>query len=382
MRPSLKRPGWLVLASRTQVPPGRIFWALQCVGWGALAAVMLGRSLEVTDLRVGLVDVGALVASGVLVSLLWRAALRSIRSTVPKPILFSATAGAAAIVGGFIWNTVNLWVLDAASGFAAGGPMASIDPPGTLHGLWIRTALLVAWGLLYLAIKAWMDLELARERAVRAELAAQTARLSALQSQMQPHFIFNSLNAISTLVGDGRNPEARAALSLLGDFLRKTMTMRDTPEITVAEEMEFLRLYLELIELRFGDRLRSRIDVDPEALSSLFPCLLLQPLVENAVRHGLQPRDSVGTVDIKIATTPSGMLFTVEDDGIGLKKKTGFSPGLGLSNTATRLGDLYGSAASLTIRPRDGGGVRVEIQLPRRSLQTAYSDHAIAEEVF
>ncbi|HEX4239956.1 MAG TPA: histidine kinase [Steroidobacteraceae bacterium] len=376
MRPSLKRPGWWVSASRNYVAPGRVFWLLQCAGWGSLAAIYLGRSIAVEDLRSSLIEASGVALSGLMVTLIWREALRAIRTHFARPVSFCIALGAGVVGGGFLWNALNCWALVPFSRTVD----VSLDAQSLLGETWIRATVLLAWSLLYISIKAWADLELTRERAVRAELAAQTARLRALQSQLQPHFIFNSLNAISTLVGDGRSTEARSAISLLGDFLRRTITMRDTPEISVAEELEFVRLYLELVELRFGDRLQSRIDADPETLSLLMPCLLLQPLVENAVRHGLLPRDSVGTIEIRVAATPSGVMVSVEDDGIGLQRKPGFSGGIGLSNTATRLGDLYGSDAALTVEPRTGGGVRVEILLPRRMTQPSRLDLATCEE--
>jgi two-component sensor histidine kinase len=365
-----------VSASRNYVAPGRVFWLLQCAGWGSLAAIYLGRSIAVEDLRSSLIEASGVALSGLMVTLIWREALRAIRTHFARPVSFCIALGAGVVGGGFLWNALNCWALVPFSRTVD----VSLDAQSLLGETWIRATVLLAWSLLYISIKAWADLELTRERAVRAELAAQTARLRALQSQLQPHFIFNSLNAISTLVGDGRSTEARSAISLLGDFLRRTITMRDTPEISVAEELEFVRLYLELVELRFGDRLQSRIDADPETLSLLMPCLLLQPLVENAVRHGLLPRDSVGTIEIRVAATPSGVMVSVEDDGIGLQRKPGFSGGIGLSNTATRLGDLYGSDAALTVEPRTGGGVRVEILLPRRMTQSSRLDLAACEE--
>jgi two-component system, LytTR family, sensor kinase len=369
VRPSLKRPGWLVLSSHLQMAPDRAFWMLQCSGWSIFAIVTFWVFSLHAVLAQAAVQTLAAVLSGVLTSTLCRATLRAGRPKVHNALLFSVGVLLLAVAGGMVWGALNAALLYVFSPSMLLSLQRSSSFPEGLAGYAVCVASLGVWQLLYLAIKSWIALELARDRITRAETAAQTARLRALQSQLQPHFIFNSLNAISTLVGAGHSSEARAALALLGDFLRRTLIMRNTPEITVAEELEFVRLYFEIIELRFGDRLRSRIYVDPRVLSSLIPSLLLQPLVENAVRHGLLPRDCIGTVDLRIESVDSSVLVTVEDDGVGLKRKAGFSVGLGLSNTATRLSDLYGSEATLSVQQREPTGVCVQVRLPRRTSQ-------------
>src|SRR5262249_18784247 len=146
---------------------------------------------------------------------------------------------------------------------------------------------LLAWCLLYSAITNWMQLEDQRERAIRAEGMAQAARLQALQSQLEPHFLFNTLNAISTLVVDGRTADAARMITRLSDFLRLTLETTDTPEISLAEELEFARRYLDIEQVRFGSRLRVIIDAQPDAMGGMVPALVLQPLIENAVKHGV-----------------------------------------------------------------------------------------------
>ena len=380
MHLSLKRPGWLVLASEAYITPGRLFWILQSIGWGALAAAAFVREITVSGVWDSFVNTCVLVASGIPVTLLWHTTLRYGRKKHQRPMFLIVAGCCGAIAGGFLWWAFNVFLLDAVGTLFPISRSWTLEMSGTLDAIGIRAGLIFIWGILYLAIKDWIELQLAGERMARAELATQTIRLRSLQSQLQPHFIFNSLNAISTLVGDGRTTEARSAISLLGDFLRRTIQMRDTPEITVADELEFVRLYLDLVELRFGDRLRSRIDVDPSALSLSIPCLLLQPLVENAVRHGLLPRNAVGTIDINISATDSTLFLTVEDDGIGLQKKTASPAGIGLSNTATRLSDLYGMSAKFTVGPSASGGVRVAIQVPRRQRATMEQGGPIAME--
>jgi two-component system sensor histidine kinase AlgZ len=133
-----------------------------------------------------------------------------------------------------------------------------------------------------------VELEKQRERATKAEARAQEARLAALRSQLEPHFLFNTLNAISTLVAEGQNPDAVRMIARLSDFLRLTLDTVNTSEITVAEELEFVRRYLEIEQVRFGDRLQVTIDAQPETMAALVPALVLQPLVE-ATAHSASP---------------------------------------------------------------------------------------------
>lgn len=252
---------------------------------------------------------------------------------------------------------------------------------GGRDSVWFRAAVLGSWQLLYFGILFSVELELAGARVQRAELEVHNARLRALQGQLQPHFLFNNLNAISTLVGDGRASEARSALALMAEFMRRTMSTRDDFETTIAEELETLRLYLDLVDLRFADRVQSSIHAEPATLDRLIPSLLLQPIVENAVRHGLLPRKSGGSVSIAITSTDSATLISVVDDGVGLKNPHCRSGGMGLSNSATRLNDLYGSAATLSVAARPQGGVRVDIQIPRREAPRAPDSVVLAEEL-
>jgi two-component system LytT family sensor kinase len=364
VRTSFKRPGWLITRSHRNVAPRTLFWVVQGCGWCALALLLsvlggAGRDGEATS------SVAIELATGVLASVICCLSLRWLWVRGVRGIACAIAIVLAAVGGALLWWATEhlalvLWHARAVVLDPASAPSSSSD------SLWFRAAVLGSWQLVYLAILFGVELELAGARVQRAELEVHNARLRALQSQLQPHFLFNNLNAISTLVGDGRAAEARAALALMAEFMRRTMSTRDDFEITVAEELETLRLYLELVDLRFGDRIHSSIYTEPAALGRLIPSLLLQPIVENAVRHGLLPRKSGGTMEISITSTDSATLVSVVDDGVGLKNPHSRSGGMGLSNSATRLSDLYGSSATLSVAPRASGGVRVDIRIPRR----------------
>jgi two-component system, LytTR family, sensor kinase len=379
VRTSLKRPGWLVTGSHRQVTAHALFWILQAGGWCAFAVVLvavggLSEDGESTALLTTEFVTGACVSLLCCLGLrwLWIRGTRGIGCAVA--IVFAAIAGALTW-----WAADHL--VQTLSGTAHATPGFGSLTRGGIDSLWFRAAVLGSWQLLYFAILFSVELELAGARARRAELEVHNARLRALQGQLQPHFLFNNLNAISTLVGDGRAAEARSALTLMAEFMRRTMSTRDDFEITVSEELETLRLYLDLVDLRFGDRVQSSICAEPAALGRLVPSLLLQPIVENAVRHGLLPRKSGGSVEITISSTDRATLITVVDDGVGLKNPHCRSGGLGLSNSATRLSDLYGSAATLGVTTRAPGGVRVDIQIPRRDGPRTADCLVVAEEL-
>jgi two-component sensor histidine kinase len=378
VRTSLKRPGWLVTGSHRQVTAHALFWGLQGCGWCAFAVLLFALS-GVAPRGDTTAKLATEFVTGACVSLLCCLVLRWLWVRGARGIACAVVIVLAALAGALAWGAADYLALR-----LLGTPQATLTTAlltgGGIDSLWFRAAVLGSWQLLYFSILFGVELELAGARVRRAELEVHNARLRALQGQLQPHFLFNNLNAISTLVGDGRAAEARSALALMAEFMRRTMSTRDDFEITVAEELETLRLYLDLVDLRFGDRVRSSIHAEPAVLGRLVPSLLLQPLVENAVRHGLLPRKSGGSVEITIRSTDSTTLISVVDDGVGLKNPRCRSGGLGLSNSATRLSDLYGSSATLGVIPRRPDGVRVEIQIPRRDApRTEYL--VLAEEL-
>ena len=205
-------------------------------------------------------------------------------------------------------------------------------------------------------------------RASQLEAQLQSARLAALRAQLQPHFLYNTLNGIAALVSDVQPARAVAAIEQLGELLHASLREDGREEITVDEEVALAEKYLALQGMRFGERLRYEWHVAPDASDCLVPVLLLQPIVENAVVHGLDAGQERLTVRIDAVVGSDGLELLVENDGPEL---AGSGPraaghGLGLSTTRARLLTAYGDRASLTLKPREGGGVRVRIVLPRK----------------
>ncbi|HET7266786.1 MAG TPA: histidine kinase [Oleiagrimonas sp.] len=208
------------------------------------------------------------------------------------------------------------------------------------------------------------------ERLRSAQLETQLAQsqLQALRMQLQPHFLFNTLNAISALVLS--NPaQARLMIARLGDFLRLTLEERHAPQIPLSRELEFLRCYLAIQQVRFQDRLTTRVDVSDDILNAAVPNMILQPLVENALRHGLLPKSECGALRIVGRRVGDQLQLRVDDDGLGLPS-TATREGIGLGNTRERLRVLFGHVARLELGPRAEGGTRVELHFPYREYAT------------
>jgi two-component system LytT family sensor kinase len=192
------------------------------------------------------------------------------------------------------------------------------------------------------------------------------AQLQALRMQLNPHFLFNALNSISMLVRGGRNGEAVRMLAGLGDLLRGVLEEERPNEVPLREELDFLTRYLAIEQIR-ADRLQVRMAVAPELMDARVPNLILQPLVENAIRHGIARSSAAGLVEIGARRENGSLLLSVRDDGPGLSAGEGGREGVGLTNTRARLARMYGDAQGLEMADAEGGGTLVTIRLPHHT---------------
>jgi two-component system, LytTR family, sensor kinase len=282
------------------------FWTLQLAGWSGFFVAMALSRLGQFPLDYMVVSKGVLTLLGVAASLGLRALLRPMLQQRRPLGQLIATSVVASYLLAAVWTALfqlsSLVTAPLMLGAAVRTPSLAWLFLGTVY----HAFSLVAWAFLYLGIKhhrAWQD---ERERALRAESAATVARLQALQSQLNPHFFFNTLNAISTLVVEHRNEEATSMIARLGHLLRATLKQDAMARVALADELDYAQRYLDIEQVRFGDRLRVRCEVEQDAYGAAVPLLLLQPLLENAIRHGIARKPTGGEIVIAARLVDGG----------------------------------------------------------------------------
>ena len=355
-----------------QAPSSRssasLFWPLQLGGWLAFGVAMALSRVGRYPLDYMVATKAVLAGLGLLTSLGLRAFYRRALPTDAAPVRTVVVTAAASYAAAMVW-TVAYNVLDHHVQVATMGRAPGLNSFLAFFGGSVyHSFALLAWSVLYVAIRRHLAFEAERARHLRADALAQRARLQALRYQLQPHFLFNALNALSTLIVEERTAEASRMVSRLADFLRFTLAGSDADEVPLEEELEFARRYLEIERVRFGERLAVRFDVPAAVMGARVPNLLLQPLVENAIRHGLATQAG-GSILVE-ARRADGILrlAVVNDGGNGASHTTsgnGPANGIGLANTRERLTHLYGDRHRLELR-HAGAGARVEIELPYR----------------
>ncbi len=219
-------------------------------------------------------------------------------------------------------------------------------------------------GGITLLLSERIDAEVKQRQLVRSESEKREmeAQLKLLQAQIEPHFLFNTLANVSGLI-DSDPALAKKLLERLNDWLRVALARARSDQAILGDELDMLENYLQILKVRFGERLRWRIDVPEDARLFSFPPMLLQPLVENAVRHGIEPKIGGGEIGVRLNIENAMLRIEVSDTGVGLLDDDG--EGAGLSNVRTRLATLYGKAGRLTLQDNPGGGVSAILELPR-----------------
>jgi sensor histidine kinase YesM len=253
-----------------------------------------------------------------------------------------------------------------------GRPVAFFDVFEPLLVKTLPHSLLVYWAIVSLQHVAAFQ-ERARERERRAaelEQRLTAARLQALQMQLNPHFLFNTLNAISSLMHQDVEAADRM-LVRLSELLRRALDTRDRQEVPLREELAFLERYLEIEQTRFGARLTVQRSIDPRVLDAMVPNLVLQPLVENAIKHGIERQRKPGTIELGATESGGEVVLRVRDNGPGLAaeaaRPNSKGHGIGVGNTRRRLEQLYGRRQELLMRDAEGGGTEVIVRLPYRA---------------
>ena len=336
-----------------------LFWGLHTLGWSAYLITQYMGALLYERPSSYIKVILAAAASGFLFSAPLRLVYRRLTGQ-PLAVLIPAVLLCS-------WLTALAWrvAINVSYGYFVGDWMEKEPWYSFFSGALSSTYLLVCWSGLYFGIRYYETLQRQREEALHAVALAQEAQVKMLRYQLNPHFLFNTLNAISTLVLDGQGKVANQAIGRLSEFLRYTLDQDPMKKVTLRHELEALNLYLGIEQLRFGDRLRLEFEIDEAALLGLVPSLILQPLVENSLKYAIAPREEGGRLRIIAQLEGPKLKLAVADDGPGLPigVNLGEGRGVGFRNTRERLAALYGDHQTLAVRFARPG-LRVEITLP------------------
>ncbi len=346
----------------------RLFWLLQLGGWSSWAATFyLGILVWGQPPEDYFVYLPIVAAVGMLITLGLRWIYR---------VTWDRTLGtrAFAILGasycaGVCWilcRTVLFYTMfpDELTKYKeSGGEGLAAYFDNSISAVWV----MLVWSALYFGIKYYIVSQQEQQRYLKAVSMAHEAQLKMLRYQLNPHFLFNTLNAISTLILDKDTQLANSMVMKLSRFLRYSLDNDPMQQVSVAEEMESLKLYLDIEKVRFDDRLTLHFFVAPEAESALMPSLLLQPLVENSIKYAVSQSIAGGSIAISATVEGGKLLLVVADDGPGLDLRQGRLPkggGVGLTNTRERLLEVYGDKQSFRLGSTEPHGLTITITLP------------------
>jgi len=344
----------------------RAFWILQTIGWSGYFFL---RTISGWAGGLGwmlLVHTLLLTATGYSLTLLMGSLFR--RLIKLKPVWTLLLSLAAVIIASGTFSVIETWSV-------ATFLKPQMKPEGAAYfaALSLDFILLAAWTALYYGINYFLLLEDQIRLRERLEAQASTAQLAMLRYQLNPHFLFNTLNSISTLVLLKQTERANAMLARLSSFLRYTLANEPTAKVTLAQEVETLKLYLEIEKMRFEDRLRPHFRIEPETIGARLPSLLLQPLIENAIKYAVTPAENGADIWITASREGQAVRIEVADNGNGEGAEIAASPstGVGLANIRDRLSQAYGASHRFDTKQNERGGFSVILEIPFETGETA-----------
>jgi two-component system, LytTR family, sensor kinase len=339
----------------------RAFWILQSAGW---AGYFVLRTLSGIANAMGwsfVIHTALLTGTGYSITLLMAAAFR--RLIMLRPIVTWAISIVLVLIASAGFSAIETW-----SHATFVRPGARPEGVEFLGAILLDFSILAAWSALYFGINYYLLLEEQTDQLLRLEHQASAAQLAMLRYQLNPHFLFNTLNSISTLVLLKQTDRANAMLSRLSSFLRYTLVNEPTGQVTLVQEVETLKLYLEIEKMRFEERLRPKFHIDPAAAPARLPSLLLQPLVENAIKYAVTPKEEGADIAIDARRLGDKVLITVSDTGPGADGSAlqpgQSSTGVGLANIRDRLAQAYGADQRFETQTNISGGFSVSIEIP------------------
>lgn len=367
----------------------KAFWNLQLAGWGgafllrASAAIANGQPLDL--LAVILVT----TITGFSITLVLSVIYRQLFGRQPF-VTWSMTA-VVLVLAVIVHASIDAWV----QGIYLAGVSESTFAQRFIGLSYIPATLLVGWSALYYAINFFLTVEEQADRLERLEAQATSAQLAMLRYQLNPHFLFNTLNSISTLVLLKQTEPANAMLTRLSAFLRHTLITEPGSQVTLEQEVETLQLYLGIERMRFEERLRTHFDISDEAMQAQLPSMLLQPLIENAIKYAVSPQEEGARISLTAKVSNGRLQIIVEDTGPGLVSSGGYatsqgdlltyaasksdSTGVGLANIRNRLAQAYGDAHRFETRAGQGGGFTVFIEIPYEAIVSEEDESAQAQ---
>jgi len=337
----------------------RAFWVLQTIGWTGYFFLRTISGLANALGAMFIVHTLILTATGYSLTLLMASLYRRLITmrAIWTVFISLATVSVASAAFSFIetWSLATFINPD----FKPAGPQY-------FGALILDFSILAAWSALYYGINYYLLLEEEIDQRARLESQASTAQLAMLRYQLNPHFLFNTLNSISTLVLLKQTERANAMLSRLSSFLRYTLVNEPTAKVTLVQEVETLKLYLEIEKMRFEDRLRPHFKIDPDAIGARLPSLLLQPLIENAIKYAVTPAEHGADIWITARREGRAVRIEVADSGPGSSGTpvNAQSTGVGLANIQDRLTQAYGPAHGFSTRTNEHGGFSVIVEIP------------------
>lgn len=350
----------------------KAFWNLQLAGWGgafllrAMSALANGQPLDL--LAVILVT----TITGFSISLVLSVIYRQLISKQP---LFTWGTTAMVLVGAVVLHgSIDAWV----QGIYYAGSSETTFAQRFIGLSYIPLTLLGGWSALYYAINYFLTVEQQADRLERLEAQATSAQLAMLRYQLNPHFLFNTLNSISTLVLLKQTEPANAMLTRLSGFLRHTLVAEPGSQVTLDQEVETLQLYLDIERMRFEERLRTHFAIEEEAMQATLPSMLLQPLIENAIKYAVSPQEEGASISLSARVVGGRLSIAVDDTGPGTDRAipddlfefTGDRPGetistgVGLANIRNRLTQAYGKDHRFETESHAAGGFSVRIEIP------------------
>jgi sensor histidine kinase YesM len=345
----------------------RAFWALQSAGWSFYLLLRLASGIGNGATLSFVIPVIVSAAAGYSITLVMGAVFRLLIRK--RAVIIWIGSSIVVMIAVALYSVIDAWMftLMAREGATFSGALF-------IGSVMINALLLGGWAALYYMINFYLLLEAQKDQMAMLGNQATSAQLAMLRYQLNPHFLFNTLNSISTLVLLRQTERANAMLSRLSSFLRYTLVYEPTAQVTMAQEVETLKLYLEIEKMRFEDRLRPSFEIDPAVEKARLPSLLLQPLVENAIKYAVTPQEDGADIAVSARLVGERVRVAVEDSGQGLNE-TALPPhdstGVGLANIRERLAQAYGEDQSIEFGKRPGGGFAVTIDFPYREQEFA-----------